>query len=121
MKKIILGSSERIVMELLWERSPQTMMELYHKLSEDPGWSKSTVNTMLTRMREKNLVRYEQGVKAKFYEPNIEKKDADIAETENLIDRIYDGSVSMMMSALVKQKRIDKEELSELKQIIESM
>ena len=120
-KKDILSDSERIVMELLWERSPQTMTELFHTLREEPGWSKSTVNTMLMRMMDKQLIRYTQGEKAKLYRPVIKKKDADIAETDSLIDRIYEGSVSLMMSTLIRQKKMDEKEIEELKKILDDL
>ena len=120
-KKVILGSSERYVCELLWQRSPQTMTELLRSLEQNPGWSKSTVNTMLARMTEKGLITYEQGEKAKLYKPCIKKRDADLAETESLIDRVYDGSVSMMMSTLMRQKKLKDEDVAELRRLLDEM
>ena len=43
-----LNNSEWTIMEKLWEQ-PYTMMQLYHILEEETGWSKSTVVTMLGR------------------------------------------------------------------------
>ena len=118
---IILSASERTVMELLWSENPQTVTELYHKLREDPGWSKSTVNTMLSRMTEKGLIEFEQGERAKLYRPGIDRKSADLAETESLIDRIYQGSVSMMMSTLMRQKKLNREEIEELRSMLDKL
>lgn len=120
-KSVILSSSERIVMELLWEKSPQTVTELFHLLKEDPGWSKSTVNTMLARMSEKGLIRVAQGEKAKLYKPEVGKNSADLAETENFLERVYQGSVSMMMSTLMRQNKIDEKEMEELKSMLDKM
>lgn len=120
-KSVILSSSERIVMELLWEKSPQTVTELFHLLKEDPGWSKSTVNTMLARMSEKGLISVAQGEKAKLYKPEIGKRSADLAETESFLDRVYQGSVSMMMSTLMRQNKIDEKEMEELKSMLDKM
>ncbi len=97
------------------------MTELLRSLEKNPGWSKSTVNTMLARMTEKGLISYEQGERAKMYKPCIRKKDADLAETESLIDRVYDGSVSMMMSTLMRQKKLNEDEVSELRRILDEM
>lgn len=47
-------------MEKLWEESPRTIMQLYYSLKEEPGWSKSTVNTLLGRMTEKGIIYYEE-------------------------------------------------------------
>lgn len=123
MKKenIILQQSEWIIMEKLWEEHPRTIMQLYHELKENPGWSKSTVNTLLGRMVEKGIIYYEQGIKAKQYYPNISRDDAALAETESLLTRVYKGSVSMMMNTLVKKKDFSKEEITELYDILKGL
>lgn len=120
-KNIILQPSEWILMERLWEESPRTVMQLFHSLEEDPGWSKSTVNTMLSRMLEKGIIRYEEGRKAKQYYPNINREEAAVAETENLLNRIYQGSVSMMMSTLLKKKKFSKEEIEDLYDMLKEL
>jgi len=120
-ENIILQQSEWIIMEKLWEEHPRTIMQLYHVLKEDPGWSKSTVNTLLGRMVDKEIIYYEQGTKAKQYYPNVSRDDAALAETESLIERVYQGSVSMMMNTLVKKKDFSKEEITELYDILKGL
>lgn len=120
-KSIILQQSEWIIMEKLWEESPRTIMQLYHALKENPGWSKSTVNTLLGRMVDKGVLYYQEGKKAKQYFPNVNREDAALAETESLLDRVYRGSVSMMMSTLVKKKSFSKEEIEELYGILKGL
>ena len=65
MGNVILGQSEWIIMEKLWEQQPRTIMQLFHSLEVDPGWSKSTVNTLLGRMVDKGIIDYEDGGKAR--------------------------------------------------------
>ena len=120
-ENIILQQSEWIIMEKLWEEHPRTIMQLYHALKKDPGWSKSTVNTLLGRMVDKEIIYYEQGTKAKQYYPNVSRDDAALAETESLIERVYQGSVSMMMNTLVKKKDFSKEEITELYDILKGL
>lgn len=120
-ENIILQQSEWIIMEKLWEEHPRTIMQLYHALKEDPGWSKSTVNTLLGRMVDKEIIYYEQGTKAKQYYPNVSRDDAALAETESLIERVYQGSVSMMMNTLVKKKDFSKEEIRSLYDILKGL
>lgn len=120
-KSIILQQSEWIIMEKLWKESPRTIMQLYHALKENPGWSKSTVNTLLGRMVDKGILYYQEGEKAKQYFPNVNREDAALAETESLLDRVYRGSVSMMMSTLVKKKNFSKEEIEELYDILKGL
>ncbi|HBA47239.1 MAG TPA: transcriptional regulator [Lachnospiraceae bacterium] len=105
-------------MEKLWDNSPRTIMQLYHSLEEEPGWSKSTVNTLLSRMLEKGIIYYEEGERARQYYPAIRREDAAVAETESLIRRVYKGSVSMMMSTMLKKNALSEEEREELYQIL---
>lgn len=121
MGNTILGQSEWIIMEKLWEQQPRTIMQLFHALEVDPGWSKSTVNTLLGRMVDKGIIDYEDGGKARQYYPKIKREEAALAETKSLLDRVYKGSVGMMMSTLVKQRNFTKEELQELYDILDGL
>lgn len=120
-KNVILGQSEWIIMEKLWENSPRTIMQLFHSLEVEPGWSKSTVNTLLGRMVDKGIIYYEDGGKAKQYYPMVKREEAALAETESLLERVYKGSVSMMMSTLVKKKQFSREEIEELHDILNEL
>ncbi len=117
----ILGQSEWIIMEKLWEQQPRTIMQLFHALEVEPGWSKSTVNTLLGRMVDKGIIYYEDGGKARQYYPKIKREEAALAETESLLSRVYKGSVSMMMSTLVKKRDFTREEIQELYDILEGL
>ena len=120
MKKVMmLQPSEWIIMEKLWECNPQTIMQLYHELEEDPGWSKSTVNTLLRRMVQKEIIFYEEGAKAKQYYPKVSRDDAAITETESLLDRVYKGSVSMMLNTLIRNNNLTNDDIRELYAILE--
>lgn len=120
-KNIILQPSERILMERLWDSAPQTSTMLINSLKENPGWSKSTVNTMIKRMTEKNLIRFEEGGKAKQYYPAVERENVNFAETDSFIQRVFNGSVSMMMSTLLKEKKLSSDEIDELHKILDDM
>lgn len=117
-KAILLQPSEWIIMEKLWENQPQTIMQLYHSLKEEPGWSKSTVNTLLGRMVNKEIIYYEEGGKAKQYYSLVKRDEAAIVETESLLERVYRGSVSMMMNTLIRNNNVSEEDIKELYQIL---
>ena len=80
--------------------------------------SKSTVNTLLGRMVDKGILYYEEGGKARQYYPAVRREDAAMAETESLLQRVYQGSVSMMMSTLVKENALSDAEIEELYEIL---
>ena len=41
-------------------------------------------------------------------------------ETRDFLKRIYDGSIGMMMSALLRQNDLSKEDIRELREILEA-
>ena len=114
-----LTASEWSVLDCLWENSPQTVMRLVAELSERVGWAKSTTITTLRRMEEKGLVRMEQGPRGKLYSPAVERERAVIAETHSFLDRVYQGSVGLMMSAMVKRQELSSDEVAELRAILD--
>lgn len=114
-----LTEAEWKLMELLWARAPQTLMQLVHAQKADTSWAKSTVSTLLRRMVEKGAVYYEEGEKAKQYFPAVKREEIAPKETETFLRRMYGGSVGMMLSALVRQEALTAEEIAELKAILE--
>jgi BlaI family penicillinase repressor len=93
-KRCAVSQRTRII-ECLWRESPRTIVGIWHALEDETGWSKSTVNTLLGRMAEKGLVRYEEGHRAREYYPCVAREAAAAAETRSLLERVYRGSVGL--------------------------
>ena len=116
-----LTASEWIVLSCLWENSPRTVMLLVADLGDRVGWAKSTTITTLRRMEEKELVRVEHAGKGKLYAPAVEREQAVIAETRSFLDRVYQGSVGLMMSAMAQRRELSAGEVAELRAILDQM
>lgn len=80
-EKQLLTNTEWEVCECLWEDSPLTMTQIAARLTERTGWTKSTGETLVRRMADKGLLRWEQGTKAKLYFPTVAREDAVVQET----------------------------------------
>ncbi len=119
-QEIRVTNSEWYLMNCLWQESPRSLMQLVPILKEQMGWSKSTCATMVRRMTEKNLIGYEERGKAKYFFPKVKKEDVVVQETRDFLQRIYDGSIGMMMSALVRQNDLSKDDIHELQEILKS-
>lgn len=119
-EEIKVTNSEWYVMNCLWEKSHLSLMQLVPLLKESAGWSKSTSATMVRRMTEKDLIGYEENGKTKYFFPKVKKEDVVVQETRDFLQRIYDGSVGMMMSALVRQNDLSQEDILELQEILKA-
>ena len=118
MEPLTLTNSEWYVLDSLWERSPMTVMELVSALHEKVGWAKSTTITTLRRMEDKGLVRVEVRGRAKHYFPAVERERAARQETRSFLDRVYQGSVGLMVSSLVRDEALSREDLDQLYEIL---
>lgn len=119
MDDIKLTSSEWNILNCLWERNPQTVMQLAGELEKTVGWARSTTITVLHRMEAKGLVRCEQAGRGKAYVPLVERDQAAIAETRSFLDRVYQGSVGMMMSAMARREGLSRDQIAQLRAILD--
>ena len=118
MQEIHLTNSEWYVLDCLWERSPQTVMELVAALHSRLGWAKSTTITTLRRMEDKGLVRCTVEGRGKHYTPVVRRDRAVRGETRSFLNKVYQGSVGLMVSALAQDKALSKQEIDELYEIL---
>lgn len=118
MEQTKLTASEWSVLDSLWRESPQTVMQLVANLGKTVGWAKSTTITTLRRMEEKGLVHCETVGKGKSYTPAVEQEKAEIQETRSFLERVYRGSVGLMMSAMAQRQELSREDIAELREIL---
>lgn len=120
-KNINLTDAEWNVMECLWEKSPRTGRETVTYLNEKMGWSRSTTLTLLRRMEEKGAVSSEMVENITMFSPCISREGAALQETESFLDRVYKGSLGMMLSSFTKQQNLSKSEIDELYAILDEL
>ena len=121
MDELKLSASEWNVLNCLWADSPRTVMQLVAELERSVGWAKSTTITTLRRMEEKGLVRAEQSGRGKSYTPAVERERAVTAETRSFLERVYQGSVGLMMSAMAKRQELSAGEVAQLRAILDQL
>lgn len=120
-KNLTLTEAEWTVMECLWEKSPRTGRETVAWLDQKMGWTRSTVLTMLRRLEAKGAVAGDTEGELKTFRPLIAREDVAVRETENLLDRAYKGSLSLLVSSLTKKQTLPQDEIDELYAILREM
>ena len=113
-----LTEAEWQVMECLWPAAPRTGRAIIDALHKTTGWSRSTTLTLLRRLEDKGAVSAESEDGVKHYRPQVAREDAAVQETEHLLERVYQGSVSLMVSSLVKKQTLSQEEIDKLYAIL---
>ena len=116
-KPITLSDGEWKLMNRLWE-GPATITALTEGLREESGWQKNTVITMLSRLEKKGAVRHEDGGRAKVFYPAMDRSEACRRETKGLLDRLYGGSLGLLVSTLLADEDPSDETLEELDAVL---
>lgn len=114
-----LSGAEWNLMESLWEYSPKVGSQIVTDMAARTGWSRSTTLTMLRRMTEKGLIACEDSGQMKTYAPLIEREEAARKETESFLNRVYNGSISLLVSGFVERQKLTEQEIAELRQLLE--
>ena len=121
-KRISLTQAEWNVMECLWEAGPLTGREVTHQMERRCGWNRSTTLTLLTRLERKGALESVPAEKGpKLYSPLLRREDAALQETEDFLSRVYQGSLSLMVSALTKKQALSRKELDELYELLKGL
>lgn len=113
---IKLFDSEIKVMDVLWKEGDNPAKHIAEVLTDAFGWNVNTTYTLIKRCIKKGAIERS--------EPNfmchalIPKEDVQEAETNELIDKIYDGSADKLFAALLGRKKLSAEQIAKLKQIV---
>lgn len=118
--EINISESEWTVMEYLWNNPMVTITEIRKALSST-GWSDSTIKTLVRRLVSKNAVAINDEAATFRYYPLISQQECRLKETKSFINRVYDGSVSMLVTNLAADSNLTDKETEELLALIEKM
>lgn len=112
-----LFDSELKVMGVLWREGDATAKHISDVLKEETGWNMNTTYTLIKRCIQKGAIERS--------EPNfmcralVSKETVQEAETNELIQKIYDGSANNLFAALLGKKQLSTEQIERLKQIVD--
>lgn len=112
-----LFDSELKVMNILWRDGDVPAKYIADILNRELGWNKNTTYTLIKRCMKKGAI--------ERTEPNfmchalIPKEKVQEAETNELIDKVYDGSADKLFAALLGRKKLSAGQIEQLRQIVE--
>lgn len=111
-----LFDSELKVMDVLWKEGDTPARQIAQTLTNTLGWNVNTTYTLIKRCIKKGAIARS--------EPNflchalIPKEAVQEAETDELINKVYDGCADKLFSALLGRKKLTTAQIEQLKQIV---
>lgn len=112
-----MSDAEQEVMEKLWDQKMCMKQSQLLALFESDGkdWKRQTLNTFLSRLEEKGLVRREN----RMVEATCSREEYNYLQVKAAIDSMYGGRLSNFVAAFTQENGIDEEEAEALTRILE--
>ncbi len=114
-----LYDSELKVMGVLWRHGDRTAKEISNILKAEIGWNQNTTYTVIKKCVVKGAVERS--------EPNflchalIPREAVQEAETDELVDKLFDGSAEKLFASLLGRKRLNAEQITELRRLVSEL
>ena len=116
--EIRLGRLELQIMNVVWGRKKTTVHDVKDAISRGRKPAYTTILTMMRKLEAKGYLKHEVDDRTYVYEATVSQRTVRHGVLGDLLDRLFEGSPSLLLSSLVEQDRISKEELSEIRRLI---
>lgn len=111
-----ISESELVLMKIIWKNGGTALYSyIMEELEKDSNeWKKNTVLTLLSRLIEKKFLKTKKIGRRNEYVAVVTKQEYQTMQTQSFLDRIYEGNVRHLVSALVQQELLSEEDWKEI-------
>lgn len=113
-----LGDLQLKIMKILWQRPEAAVSDVLAALDPDTDLAYTTIATMLRKMEAKGLVKHREEGRAFMYAAVVPEQAVTQNMADNLLDKLFAGSLTEMVSHLLTTREVSKEELAQLERLI---
>jgi len=115
-----ISDTEWEIMRIVWAQHPITAAEIIARLTAaDPTWHPKTARTLLARLVEKMALDYQERGRAYIYEPRVTEEECVAVASGSFVERVFGGSLKPMLAHFIGQRRLTREELDELRALLD--
>jgi predicted transcriptional regulator len=121
MEKPTLGEQELQVLRYVAERAPVTAREVAERFGEERSVARTTVLTVLERLRKKAYVTRKRREGVYHYSPRVPQAEVVHDLVRHFIEKTLGGSVSPVVAYLATTRQVSDQELAELVQLVDEL
>ena len=116
--EIRLGRLELQIMNVVWQRGQATVQDVMDRISRNRKPAYSTILTMMRKLEGKGYLEHEEAGRTYVYRATLSQREVRHGLLGDMLDRLFEGSPTLLLSSLVEQRRISGEELEEIRKAI---
>jgi predicted transcriptional regulator len=105
-------------MKLLWSFGEATVSEIHQRLQEERDLAYTTIATMFRKMEQRGLVKHRQDGRSFVYRAAVREEAVTRGMAEHFVDRLFEGSLTDVVSHLLSTRDVSLDELAELERLI---
>lgn len=113
--------SELEILQVLWQCGPSTVRQVNEKLSEKKETGYTTTLKLMQIMAEKGMLERDEQARSHIYKPLLKEKETQGHLLSRFLDATFKGSASSLVMQLLGNNPATKEELKEIKSLIEKL
>lgn len=116
-----ISEGELEVMKVLWRQGEaMTSSQIIEQLTGETQWKAKTIQTMLNRLVIKAAVSVDKTNSRNYrYQPLVEEEIYKLKASEHFLNKLYDGSVNLLVANFVKEKKLSEQQKAELRSLLE--
>jgi predicted transcriptional regulator len=113
-----MSDSEQEIMKIIWSNGGSILFTplLETLANQKKDWKKTTVQTFLMRLIEKNILTYQKSGRKSEYIALLSEDDYRLEQTKAFLNKTYGGNAKNLVSSLLKQDYLTHDDFEELKQ-----
>jgi BlaI family penicillinase repressor len=114
-----ISDSEWLVMKTIWKTSPMTASLVTDQLKPETGWSPKTIQTLIARLVKKRALGVNKDAGLNQYFPLVSQQECMRHETNSFLEKVYDGSLHLLLANFVRNEKLSPNELEELRNLLD--
>ncbi len=111
--------SELEILTVLWSRGASTVRDVHETIAKRRAAQYTTILKLMQIMAEKGLVRRDESQRAHIYEAARPREWTQRQLAGDLLRRGFEGSARNLMMGALSGRKVSKQELAELRQLLE--
>ncbi len=111
-----LVDSELKVMDVLWKEGASTARHVSDVMTARYGWNVNTTYTLLKRCIKKGAV--ERRDPNFMCLPLVRREVVQAQETDELLDKVFDGSVDLLVASLLDRRKLTPEQITRMRRML---
>lgn len=116
MEEYKLGIVESHFADIIWANEPLTTKELVMLCEKELNWKRTTTYTVLKKLCDRGIFKTEQSTVSSL----IRKEEFYAIQSEKFVEETFHGSLPAFIAAFSLRKKPNKEEIEEIKKLIDS-